>query len=532
MPNDLIRIKRALISVSDKCRLISVAQALTKFGIEIISTGGTGRHLKNFGIDVTEISKITDFPETLGGRLKTLHPKIHGGILADRNDQDHIQSINRLNIPEIDLVIVDLYPFEKKVKEENSEERIIENIDVGGTTMIRAAAKNFKSVAVVVDIEDYSRLLEQIEKFNGCTSMIFRKGLAEIAFSRTAEYDAVISDWFLSNSETDFPRRRVLSGRLQANLRYGENPHQGGSYYSTGEFGNFFHDFEKIQGKDLSYNNLNDGTAALRIISEFRPCTEKVAAIVKHGVPCGVAVRQSSLEAYNAAYNCDPMSAFGGVIALNSTLDAETASAIEKIFTEVVIAPTITKEAKKILSRKKEVRVLTCGGIPKKVFSENRYQYRDVLGGFLLQEPDIKDLSSDDLKVVSRRIPSEMEKKDMLFAWKLVKHVKSNAIVLAKDSRTVALGGGQVSRLDSANLVKRKVFEKLESSDSDLQEKKGLVASSDAFFPFPDGVLTLAEAGVTAIIQPGGSLRDSEVIETANDLNISMVFTGTRHFTH
>lgn len=532
MSTELRRIKRALISVSNKDSVETVAKDLFRSGVEIISTGGTAEHLRSEGISTTDVSHITEFPELLDGRLKTLHPKIHGGILADRDDKDHIKSMNHYNIPEIDLVIVDLYPFEESFKSGSALADMIENIDIGGPTMIRAAAKNFKSVTVIVDTEDYSRLLKQMDEHDGCTDVSFRKSLAEIAFARTAEYDSKISNWFLTMSNTKFPRRIVTAGKLQKNLRYGENPHQHGSYYSSGESKNFFNAFELLQGKDLSYNNINDVTSALQILSDYGSCEEAVVAIIKHGAPCGVAIRLSALEAYNAAYDCDRMSAFGGIVALNSTVDGETASAIVKIFTEVIIAPNITAEARTVFSHKKAVRVLTYGEGGLETFTQKKYNQREVFGGFLLQETDTKKTLSKDLKIVSKRRPSETETKDMLFAWKLVKHVRSNAIVLAKDQKTLAIGGGQVSRLDSARIAKNKLSEALKSIGSDIDEVNGIVASSDAFFPFPDGVENLAEAGVTAIIQPGGSLNDSDVIEIANKLDIAMAFTGIRHFSH
>ena len=530
MSTSLIRIRRALISVSDKTGISNLANVLVKNDIEIVSTGGTATYLRKEGIKITDVSTVTDFPEMMDGRLKTLHPRIHGGLLSIRDNKKHLLDMEEHRIPEIDLLIVNLYPFEEAIKKNMNFSDILENIDIGGPAMIRAGAKNFKHVAVLVDIEDYEELEKELELKGGCTSLEFRTKLAEEAFSRTAEYDSIISRWMQNRSKTLFPRRVLIAGKLKKSLRYGENPHQSASYYQTNPNGDLLSASVIHQGKDLSYNNINDFNCAIEVLGEFEKEGEAVAVIIKHSNTCGVAVRDDLLSAYRAAYDCDRSSAFGGIVALNKRLDRETAAAITNIFTEIVIAPEADSGAIEVFSKKKNIRLITLEKTS--VFKNEKMKFKQVLGGLLLQDKDVGRISYDDIKVVSKNKPTQLEIRDMLFAWKVVKHLKSNAIVFAKNMTTIGIGVGQMSRFDSTRIAKLKSKDLTKTLLLKTNVASGGVAASDAFFPFSDGILELVDAGVTAVIQPGGSIKDNEVIEAADDAGIAMIFTDTRHFNH
>lgn len=530
MEKGLVKINRALISVSDKTGIYELAEELLKLNIELISTGGTANYLKERGLCITDVSEITGFPELMDGRVKTLHPKIHGGLLAIRKNKKHRSSMQMHKIPEIDLLIVNLYPFEQMVKNEHNLPEVIENIDIGGPAMIRAGAKNYNYVTVLVDLEDYSNFLSELTDNSGYTRLSFRRDMAEIAFARTAEYDGIISQWMSSQANNKMPRRFVNTGRLKKILRYGENPHQSACYYQSDEHEDVLSSALIHQGKSLSFNNINDFNSAIEVLREFESEPGVLAVIIKHANTCGVALRNDSLAAYLVAFDCDQSAAFGGVIAFNSNIDKKTAQAICKVFVEVVIAPSVDNEAFVEFSKKKELRVIT---IEKDhLFQKNGLKLKQALGGFLLQDRDIRRVTLDDMTKVSKRKPSGKELNDMLFAWKVAKHVKSNAIVFAKNMMTVGIGAGQMSRVDSTRLARFKA----EEMAKNIGEKKSLaigsVAASDAFFPFPDGIIELANAGVTAVIHPGGSRKDPEVIDAANDANIAMVFTNIRHFNH
>ncbi|MEM1688885.1 MAG: bifunctional phosphoribosylaminoimidazolecarboxamide formyltransferase/IMP cyclohydrolase [Candidatus Hadarchaeales archaeon] len=507
-----MKIKRALVSVYNKTGIVDFCKELQKLGIEIISTGRTAKLLRENGIRVLEVSEITKFPEMLDGRVKTLHPKIHGGILAIRDKDEHIRQIREQGIEPIDLVVVNLYPFEEVVAKGASLEEAIENIDIGGPAMVRSAAKNYKYVGVIVDPEDYPKILEEIRN-TGELSEKTREMLAVKAFLHTARYDAIISNYLGSVFEYgDFPEIFNLSYRKIAMLRYGENPHQRGVLYSDGSKKGIAN-AEFLQGKELSYNNLLDAEAGWKLVNEFK---EPAAVIIKHGNPCGVACASDLQEAYSKAYECDPVSAYGGIVAVNGKVTPPLAEKIISVFLEVLCAPDYDKEALKILEKKPNLRVLRVSG------DFERIGIRQISGGLLVQDEDLVDLKPEELKVVTKKKPGTKELEDLLFAWKVVKHVKSNAIVLAKDKQTVGIGAGQMSRVDSTEIAIRKAGER----------SKGSVLASDGFIPFPDTVQKAAEAGVTAIIQPGGSIRDQQIIDAADDLGISMVFTGIRHFRH
>ena len=524
----IIPVKRALISVSDKTGLLNLARNLIDMGIQIISTGGTEKFLRDANLKVVNVSKLTKFPEIMDGRVKTLHPNIHGGLLALRHKLEHVESMREYDIAEIDLLIVNLYPFEKSVINENDYEKAIDNIDIGGPAMIRAAAKNIQYLSTVVDVDDYDDLLEELIKNKGGTTLKFRKKMSQIAFSRTAEYDSIISNWLASEFEIQIPRRFTISGKKESNLRYGENPHQCAALYKNSlDYCNLL-GTRQIQGKALSYNNINDLETAFKLVNDLveRPS----AVIVKHSNPCGVAMRETCLEAYNAAFNCDRTSAFGGIVAFNNVLDAKTASAVIETFTEAVIAPAVDIDAIEIFSRKKNLRLL----ISEKANNDqlNNKHFKQVSGGFLVQDKDIKNLSVKDLEIVSEKKPSEKELEDLMFAWKVVKHTKSNAIVFAKNFATIGIGAGQMSRFDSSRIASTKAKDMTIAMGSKKSISLNSVVASDAFFPFPDGVHELINSGVSAIIQPGGSLNDAKIIETVNKAKISMVFTGVRHFSH
>ncbi len=530
MPTNIVPVKRALLSVSDKTGLIELAQKLHDHGVELLSTGGTAKALRDAGLPVKDVSDITNFPEMMDGRVKTLHPMVHGGLLALRDNPDHVAAMQKHGIGNIDLLVVNLYPFEATVAAGADFETCIENIDIGGPAMIRAAAKNYGFVTVVVDVEDYEGIIAELDTHNGGTCPKFRKKLAQIAFARTAAYDAAVSTWMADAIDRPNPRRRAIAGTLAQTLRYGENPHQTAAFYVDGTDRPGVATAKQHQGKELSYNNFNDTDAAFELVAEFDPADGPACAIIKHANPCGVARGATMIEAYKAAFNTDQVSPFGGIIALNQTLDGETAAEITKIFTEVVIAPDVTDEAKSIFAKKKNLRLLTTGSLPD-VLAAGR-TWRKVAGGYLVQDRDNGHLTVDDLEVVTKRAPTGAELADLMFAWRIAKHVKSNAIIYVKDGATVGVGAGQMSRVDSTRIAARKAADMAEALGLADLPTKGSVVASDAFFPFADGLITAAEAGATAVIQPGGSMRDAEVIAAANDAGLAMVFTGMRHFRH
>ena len=523
-------IKRALISVSDKKGIVKFASALNDAGIEIISTGGTFSKLKNANIDIKDVSSVTNFPEILDGRVKTLHPKIHGGLLNVRSNKDHQKTISEQEIENIDLLVVNLYPFEDTIKNKSDYKTCIENIDIGGPAMIRAAAKNHESVAVIVDPDDYDEIINEMNNNDLSLTKETLKKLAFKAFARTAAYDSIISNWISNEMDIPLGKYKSIGGIEHQNLRYGENPHQKAKFYNDGSNVCGLITANQIQGKGLSYNNINDTNAAFELVSEFDPSLKSAVAIIKHANPCGVAIGDNLSSTYKKALRCDSVSAFGGIIALNKELDSETAKEISKIFTEVIIAPSINDEAKNILSSKKNLRVLITGGLANPEKSD--VMIKSVAGGFLAQTKDNITVDKENLKVVTKRQPSEQELDDLLFAFKVAKHVKSNAIVYAKNGSTVGIGAGQMNRLDSSRIAARKSDDAAKMINLEEPLAVGSVVASDAFFPFADGLIAAADAGVTAIIQPGGSIRDDEVIEAANNAGLAMLFTGIRHFNH
>ncbi len=524
-------IKRALLSVSDKSGLVELGQALAARGVELVSTGGTAKALRDAGLDVRDISDLTGFPEMMDGRVKTLHPKVHGGLLAVRDDPAHAAAMAEHEIGAIDLVVVNLYPFEATVAKGAERPDIIENIDIGGPSMVRSSAKNHAFVTIVTDPADYAALLDELESGNGATSLDFRKKMAAKAFAATAAYDSMISQWFaFADQQQLFPDMLAINGKAPVTLRYGENPHQQAALYTpVGPHGRGIAQAEQLQGKELSYNNYNDADAALELCAEFRG-QDPAVVIVKHANPCGVAQAGSMLEAWEAALACDSVSAFGGIVAVNQELDGKTAEAICEIFTEVVIAPSVTDEARAAFARKKNLRLLTVGDLPDP--RRGGLAVKPITGGLLVQTRDNGAITEADLKVVTERAPTEQELKDCLFAWTVARHVKSNAIVYAKDGATAGIGAGQMNRRDSSRIAAMKAAEAAEQYGWDAPRTVGSAVASDAFFPFADGLLAAAEAGATAVIQPGGSIRDDEVIEAANKAGLAMVFTGMRHFRH
>jgi phosphoribosylaminoimidazolecarboxamide formyltransferase / IMP cyclohydrolase len=524
------RITRALLSVSDKSGLIDFAMALAGYDIELVSTGGTAKALKDAGLRVIDVADLTGFPEMMDGRVKTLHPKVHGGLLAIRGNAEHVGSMREHGIKPIDLLVVNLYPFEATVAKGANFDDCIENIDIGGPAMIRAAAKNHGDVAVVVEPTDYAKILDELAQHSGMVSLELRKALAAKAYARTAAYDAAISNWFAETLHDDAPDYRAFGGRLIQPLRYGENPHQSAAFYKApGErFG--VASARQVQGKELSYNNINDTDAAYEAVAEFDPRRTPACVIVKHANPCGVAEGESLVDAYKKALACDSTSAFGGIVALNQKLDAEAAKAITEIFTEVIIAPDATDEAIKIVGAKKNLRLLLAGGLP----DPRAYglTVKSVAGGLLVQSRDNAVVDEMQLKTVTKRAPTVAELRDLRFSFRVAKHVKSNTIVYAKSLATVGIGAGQMSRVDSARIAARKAEDAARELKLAAPLTKGSVVASDAFFPFADGLLIAIEAGATAVIQPGGSVRDDEVIAAADEHNVAMVFTGTRHFRH
>ncbi|MHA6346837.1 bifunctional phosphoribosylaminoimidazolecarboxamide formyltransferase/IMP cyclohydrolase [Roseivivax sp. CAU 1761] len=526
---DHVKIRRALLSVSDKTGLEDLARALAERGVELVSTGGTAKAMRDAGLEVRDVAELTGFPEMMDGRVKTLHPAVHGGLLALRDDDAHTAAMEERGIQGIDLLVVNLYPFEDTVAKGADYATAIENIDIGGPAMIRAAAKNHGFVAVLTDTEDYAALLSELDARDGATSYAFRQKLALTAYARTGAYDAAVSTWMAQALGETAPRRRVVAGRLAQTLRYGENPHQGAAFYTDGAARPGIATARQLQGKELSYNNINDTDAAFELVSEFG--AERAAcAIIKRANPCGVATGASLAEAYARAFDCDRTSAFGGIVALNRGLDAETAEAITEIFTEVVIAPEADAAAREIFAAKKNLRLLLTGGLADP--AAQALALRQVAGGFLVQDRDTGRIGRDDLKVVTQRAPSEDELRDLLMAWTVAKHVKSNAIVYVKDAATVGIGAGQMSRIDSTRIAARKSADMAETLGLGAPLTQGSVVASDAFFPFPDGLLAAAEAGATAVIQPGGAMRDDEVIAAADAAGLAMVFTGMRHFRH
>ncbi|AWK87691.1 bifunctional phosphoribosylaminoimidazolecarboxamide formyltransferase/IMP cyclohydrolase [Azospirillum thermophilum] len=522
---DKVRITRALISVSDKAGLVELGKALAARGVEILSTGGSAQRLAEAGVPVKEVSDHTGFPEIMDGRVKTLHPRVHGGILARRDI--HAAAMAEHDIPPIDLVVVNLYPFEATVAKGASYDDCVENIDIGGPAMIRAAAKNHDFVTIVTEPSDYEAVMDELATNDGCTTLALRRRLAQRAYARTAAYDAAISTWLAGRLGETFPPRVTLSGSLAQTLRYGENPHQQAAFYVTGEARPGVATAVQLQGKELSYNNLNDTDAAFELVAEFE---QPAVAIIKHANPCGVAQGSSILEAYKAALLCDPVSAFGGIIAVNRTLDAETAEEISKLFAEVVIAPEADEAARAVLATKKNLRVLLTRDLPDP--AAPGMMIKHLSGGFLLQNRDSGRVDPAGLKVVTKRAPTAQELADLLFAFRVAKHVKSNAIVYARNGATVGVGAGQMSRVDSARIAAIKSGEAAKAAGLPEPLTKGSVVASDAFFPFADGLLAAAEAGVTAVIQPGGSIRDNEVIAAADEKGLAMVLTGMRHFRH
>ncbi len=521
-------VRRALISVSDKTGIVDFAIALSKAGVELVSTGGTAKLLREAGLEVSDVSSLTGFPEMMDGRVKTLHPNIHGGLLALRDNAEHKTAMEQHNIAPIDLLVVNLYPFEETVAAGADFDRCIENIDIGGPAMIRAGAKNYAGVGVVTHSDDYELVLEELRNHQGL-SLELKKKLSARAYARTAHYDAAISQWYANQVSDDFPRHASFSGTLATKLRYGENPHQEAALYLDGDARSGVARARQIQGKALSYNNLNDTDAAYECVAELDPAIPAVA-IIKHANPCGVATASNLVDAYKRALKCDPVSAFGGIIALNQPLDEDSAKAITEIFTEVIIAPGASEGAREIISAKKNLRLLITDKLPDPNAAGKIM--RPIAGGFLVQSRDHLCFDEKELKIVTKRAPSEQELADMLFAFRVAKHVKSNAIVYAKNGATVGIGAGQMSRLDSSRIAARKSQDAAQSAGENEPLVKGSVVASDAFFPFADGLLAAANAGATAIIQPGGSMRDDEVIAAADAAGLAMVMTGIRHFRH
>jgi len=522
------KIQRALLSVTDKAGVVEFARELAQSGVELISTGGTAKALRAAGVPVKDISELTGFPEMLDGRVKTLHPKVHGGILHMRGNPEHVAAVREHGIEPIDMVVVNLYAFEKTAAKPGVRfDDVIENIDIGGPSMVRSAAKNFRDVAVVTSPGDYPEIVAEMRAGGGALSLATRWRLAQKAFATTAAYDAAIAstlervpapaadgsfDGGKLAADEGFPRTLRLSFAKAFDLRYGENPHQKAALYSDGSDKGVANG-KQLQGKELSYNNIVDLQAAWELAQEF---AEPVCAIIKHTNPCGTATGRTLAEAYRRALECDPVSAFGGVIGVNRTIDTETAGEMAKLFLEVIAAPGFQEEARNIFSSKKNLRLVEVANV------QPRWVLKNISGGVLLQDNDVHVLKPEELKVVSRRKPTEEEMRALLFAWKVCKHVKSNAILYARDGQSVGVGAGQMSRVDAAKIGAMKAVLPL----------KGTVAASDAFFPFPDGVEEIAKAGATAIIQPGGSVRDQEVIEAADRLGLAMVLTGVRHFRH
>jgi phosphoribosylaminoimidazolecarboxamide formyltransferase/IMP cyclohydrolase len=523
-------IRRALLSVSDKTGLVEFARALAITGIEIVSTGGTARTLVEAGIPVVDVASLTGFPEIMGGRVKTLHPLIHGGVLADRSNPAHAAEQAAHGIAGIDLVAVNLYPFEEALARRAHASEMIETIDIGGPALLRAAAKNHASVTVIADPADYAPVIAEIEPNSGSTRHDTRRRLAAKAFARTAAYDSAVADWLHLEAGVEDPVWRSFGGRLKQALRYGENPHQWAGFYGSAGFAEGIAAARQVQGKELSYNNINDADAALECVAEFAPGEAAACVIVKHANPCGAAIAASPIEAYRRALRCDPLSAYGGIVAFNRPLDADSAAEVTQLFTEVIIAPGADEAALALLSQKQNLRVLLTGGLPDP--KRPGVAVKSVAGGFLVQSRDSAAVDEAQMTVVTERRPTAQELADLQFAFRVVKHVKSNAIVYAREGSTVGIGAGQMSRVDSTRIATWKAAEATRAAGLSVPLTEGSVVASDAFFPFPDGVLEAAAAGATAVVQPGGSLRDREVIRAADEAGLAMVFTGIRHFRH
>ena len=526
-----VTIRRALLSVSDKDGLLDLGARLAKGGVELVSTGGTARALREAGLTVRDVSDLTGFPEMMDGRVKTLHPMVHGGLLAVRDNPEHAAAMEAHEIGAIDLVVVNLYPFEDTVARGAERDEVIENIDIGGPSMVRSSAKNHRYVTIVTDPADYDDLLAELADHDGGTTLDFRKRMAAKAFAATAAYDSAISQWFaFADQGQKFPPVVSMTRKLAGTLRYGENPHQDAALYlPAGPHSQGLPQAEQVQGKELSYNNYNDAAAALELAAEFRGGRPAVV-IVKHANPCGVAQADSLVNAWHAALACDDISAFGGIVATNVPLDGPTAEAICTIFTEVVVAPGADEAARAAFAKKKNLRLLLTEDLPDP--RRPGQTMAVIAGGILVQDRDSGAISRDDLKVVTERAPTERELEDCLFAWTVARHVKSNAIVYAKDGATAGIGAGQMNRRDSSRIAAMKAAEAAEKFGWDAPRTVGSAVASDAFFPFADGLLAAAEAGATAVIQPGGSIRDEEVIAAANEAGLAMVFTGMRHFRH
>jgi phosphoribosylaminoimidazolecarboxamide formyltransferase/IMP cyclohydrolase len=522
--------KRALLSVSDKTGLIPLAKALIAHGIELVSTGGTAAAIAEAKLAVRDVSELTGFPEIMDGRVKTLHPGVHGGLLAIRDDADHAAAMQDNDLVPIDIAIINLYPFEAVSAAGGDYPTTVENIDIGGPAMIRAAAKNHAYVTVITDPADYEALATELDGNGGSVSLSFRKRMAAAAFARTAAYDSAISNWFAGQLSIETPRHRALVGTLRDVMRYGENPHQTAGFYVTGDPRPGVASARLHLGKQLSYNNINDTDAAFELVGEFDPGAAAACAIIKHANPCGVATAESLVEAYHKAVACDSVSAFGGIVAFNGTLDAQTAAEVVKVFTEVIIAPAVSDEARAIIAARKNLRLLTTGGLPDPRTAG--LTAKTVAGGLLVQSRDNGVVDDLDLKTVTKRAPTDAELADLKFAFRVAKHVKSNAIVYARDGATVGIGAGQMSRVDSSRIAARKAQDAADALGLDEPLTRGSVVASDAFFPFADGLLSAVEAGATAVIQPGGSMRDDEVIRAAEKAGIAMVMTGMRHFRH
>ncbi|MEO1458440.1 MAG: bifunctional phosphoribosylaminoimidazolecarboxamide formyltransferase/IMP cyclohydrolase [Pseudomonadota bacterium] len=522
-------VRRALLSVSDKTGLERLATGLAEGGIELISTGGTAERLRAAELGVRDVADLTAFPEMMDGRVKTLHPMIHGAILADRAKPAHLEAMEAHGIAAIDLVVVNLYPFEAAVARGASFEDCIETIDIGGPALIRAAAKNHASVAVLVDTGDYEAVLAEIRATGG-TSLALRRRLAGIALARTAAYDAAVSTWLAAQGGEDPPRRRAFAGQLLQPLRYGENPHQRAAFYSDGSARPGVATAVQVQGKALSYNNINDTDAACELVADLDRDGGAACAIIKHANPCGAAIGATLAEAYERAFDCDRVSAFGGIVALNRPLDAAAAEAITRVFTEVVIAPGADAGARDVFAEKPNLRLLLTDGLPDP--SAPRLDIRQVAGGILVQDADDPGSGAEQPRLVTARAPSDEERADLDFAWTVARHVKSNAIVYARAGATVGIGAGQMSRVDSTRIAARKAEDMAQALGLAVPLTAGAAVASDAFFPFADGLIAAADAGATAVIQPGGSVRDAEVIEAANARGIAMLFTGRRHFRH
>jgi phosphoribosylaminoimidazolecarboxamide formyltransferase/IMP cyclohydrolase len=526
-----VSIRRALLSVSDKDGLVELGRSLAAGGVELVSTGGTAKALRAEGLDVRDVSELTGFPEMMDGRVKTLHPMVHGGLLAVRDNPDHAAAMDAHGIGGIDLVVVNLYPFEATLMRGAERDEVIDNIDIGGPSMVRSAAKNHQYVTIVTDPADYDELLAELAANGGATTLAFRKRMAAKAFAATAAYDSMISQWFAFADQGErFPATVSMTRLLAGTLRYGENPHQTAALYlPAGPHTQGLPQAQQVQGKELSYNNYNDAAAALELVAEFRG-QDPAVVIVKHANPCGVSQRSTLFGAWNEALHCDDVSAFGGIVATNVPLDGPTAEAICSIFTEVVVAPGADDAALAFFAKKKNLRLLLTDGLPDPRRAGQTMAV--IAGGILVQDRDNAAITRNDLKVVTKRAPTEQELKDCLFAWTVARHVKSNAIVYAKDGVTAGIGAGQMNRRDSSRIAAMKAAEAAEKHGWDQPRTVGSAVASDAFFPFADGLLAAAEAGATAVIQPGGSIRDEEVIAAADEAGLAMVFTAMRHFRH